>query len=101
VSSELESLTEQLANLRLSYDRKAGPIVEAISRVSERILTLKRERGELFIVEYMRYLSPQQEEFETLDGAKSYANALEDAGNGYVMRIHGPGVDLGECEWND
>jgi hypothetical protein len=92
--STLEELTAKGAELRAEYARVGAPILNAIVETSKQITDLKRERGELFYVEYMRYGSEYTEECDDLEDAKGYAEALEDNGDGSVTRIYGPSVEL-------
>jgi hypothetical protein len=98
---ELGSLRQQAAALRAKYERVGRPLMKQIIDAERRITDIKRERGELFYVDYMRYQSKCVEECEDLDDAKSYARALEDMGNGYVTGIRGPGVCLEDREWDE
>lgn len=99
--SEIEDLQAEHDRLIADYQRVGLPLIEQAVEVHKQIMNLKREAGQLFYVEYMRYHSPYTEECETLAEAKGFGLALEDNGNGVVMGIRGPGVDLGESEWED
>ena len=91
---DIDSLETKLAELRAEYDRAGRPLLNAIIETAGQIRDIKREQGKLFYVEYMRYRSKCTEERDDLEGAKGCAEALEDAGDGYVVRIYGPGVEL-------
>jgi len=99
--STLDELAAKVAALRGEYARVGKPILNAIIEADEQIREIKRDRGELFYVEYMRYHQQCTEECDDLEEAKGYARALEDAGDGSVKRIYGPGVELTDSEWDE
>lgn len=99
--SELEGLQKHYEWLQAEYQRVGLPILNLAVETHQQIMNLKREAGQLFYVEYMQRFSPYTEECETLADAKGFALALTDNGNGFVTQIHGPGIDLDECEWED
>lgn len=100
VSNDVADLMQQVAALRSEYERIGRPLIKQISALEGKITDIKRERGELFYVDYMRYHSKCVEECEDLDDAKAFASNLEEMGNGWVTGIRGPGVAIGEAEWH-
>lgn len=82
------------------YRRVGMPLLARVAELSRKIRDIRREAGDLFYVEYMRYHAPYTEECDDFEGAKDFARGLEDDGEGYVKRIHGPGVDLSRHEWD-
>jgi hypothetical protein len=101
VMDELGALTQQVAALRAEYERVGRPIMKQIIDTERRITDIKRERGELFYVEYMRYGTKQIEECDTLDDAKGFAFWTSEHGEGSIHRIYGPGVELKDEEWDE
>jgi hypothetical protein len=97
----MEAMTQKLATLRAEYECAGRPLLDRIGELSVKIMDLKRDRGELFYVEYMRYGSQCIEEFGTLHEAKVFACYTADYGKGSVACVRGPGVYLEDWEWED
>lgn len=99
-SAVLSALRAEYDLARGEYQRVAAPLLEKATALSVKITNIRRDAGGLFYVEYMRYHHPRTEECDDLAEAKEFAHDLEDAGEGVVKRIHGPGVDLNRHEWD-
>lgn len=86
----VEDLQKQLAEARAEYARVGAPLLDRVVRLGEQIMDAKRERGELFYVDYYRYGGKYTEECGDRAEAEAYAESLEDSGVGSVIGIRGP-----------
>jgi hypothetical protein len=92
--SDIQTVEAEYRRLLDEFARVGKPLLDQAAEAHTQLMNLKREAGQLFYVEYMRYHSPYTEECETLEEALEYGAALEDNGDGVVMKVYGPGVDM-------
>lgn len=99
--SEIEDLQAQYDRVMAEYERVGRPLFDRAIALHQQIMELKREAGLLFYVEYGYSRPGYVEECETLAEAQEHGRAEVNVNAMDVFRIHGPGVDLGEREWED
>lgn len=98
--TELESLQARYEALMAEYRRVGEPLIAQAVAIHDQIRDIKRERGQLFYAEYMRYFCKYTDEYDTLEDAKLSLSAMEEAGECSGLRIYGPGIELKNHEWD-